>query len=85
MTRQNRHYGHSNDGADEPQDFAAKNGATHGGQFSKAGGTGANVCNSRIAHGDPLGGNGSQNGRPRATPSLRIGELSHDDSRHCTF
>ena len=75
MTRQNREYDHSNDGAHEPQDFAGKNGATHGGQFSKAWGTPPDVFNRRIAHGDPLGGDGSQNRRSRATLSLRIGGI----------
>ena len=75
MTRQNREYNHSNDGAHEPQDFAGKNGATQGGQFSKAWGAPRDVVNSRIAHGDPLGGDGSQNRRSRATLSLRIGGI----------
>ena len=59
MTHQNREYGNAHDGACNPQHFAAKNGVTHGGQLSKAWGTYADVFNGRIAHGDPLGGNGS--------------------------
>jgi len=73
MTRQNRECDHSNDAAYEPQDFAGKNGATHGGQFSKAWETRLDVLNRRITHGDPLGGDGSQNRRSRATISLWLG------------
>jgi hypothetical protein len=70
MIRQEREYDYSNDGADEPQGFAAKNRATHGGEFSKTGGTPRDVPNSRIAHGDSLGGDGSQNRDSWATLSV---------------